>query len=299
METKNDGRNIHFEAEYRLDRVFSFNPKFISVGIQRGDENGYDYFSHIQTEYEFIYILDGDVSFYCDDTRFYAHIGDMYFIQPGQRHREVSGSPYVQFVYLKFFLYDYKGERQDRLTGVREQQIFRGVPETIKHAFLRVFEEMQSTQWGFKQIIESAITELLIFVQRQYRTKDDATQCDSVRAAVSAILDEITLNVGNTYTVAGLAKKYGLSESSLAHSFKRVTGMPLMRYINERRIQEAEYQLSSTGNTLKYIARQLGFNSVSYFKRVFKQYTGYPPDEYRRRILGVYKEKGEENNSDD
>ena len=55
MEAKNDGkRNIHFEPQYRLDRLFSFNPKFMSVGIQRGDENGYDYFSHIQTEYEFI-----------------------------------------------------------------------------------------------------------------------------------------------------------------------------------------------------------------------------------------------------
>lgn len=300
MDAKNDGkRNIHFEPQYRLDRLFSFNPKFMSVGIQRGDENGYDYFSHIQTEYEFIYMLDGDISFYCDDVRMYAHTGDMYFIQPGQRHRKLSGSPFVKFVYLKFFLYDYKGEREDKLTEKREMQLFKAVPEKIKHAFLRVFEEMQASEWGFKQIIESAITEILIFVQRQYRTKDDSIQCDSSGVAISAIMDEIALNVGNSYSVSSLAKKYNMSESSLSHSFKRVIGKPLMRYINERRMQEAEFQLSATSNTLKYIAKQLGYGSVSYFKRVFKQYTGFPPDEYRRRILGVYKEKGEREDNHD
>ncbi|MDR3318178.1 MAG: AraC family transcriptional regulator [Clostridiales bacterium] len=285
MSTKDYDRNIHFEVDkYRVDKVFGLYPKFVSVGKQSGD-CGYSYETHIQDEYEFIYMLEGNVDYYCGDKLDTACEGDMYFIQPGQRHEEHSESDPMSFIYIKFFLFDYKGDKMNNLTENVDSQIFRGVSEIIKSLFFKTFDEMQRTQFGFKQIIETAITELLIYVTRKISHNGDEIKYGSLLSIISAVAEEIELETSKNYTVGGLAKKYAVSESFLAHSFKYVIGKPIMRYINERKIREAEYLLASTSSTVKMIAASLGFCDPFHFTKVFKKQTGLCPTEYRLRLF--------------
>ena len=95
-------RNVFFQSdEYKIGRVLGLFPKFLNVGKQESDI-AYKYREHVQDEYEFIYILRGQVEYKCNGESFVAQEDDMYFIQPNQKHEEVSIKEPLEFIYIKF-----------------------------------------------------------------------------------------------------------------------------------------------------------------------------------------------------
>ena len=66
--------------------------------------------------------------------------------------------------------------------------------------------------------------------------------------------------------------------------FKKYTGISPAQYHLQLRIKKAEDMLSMTNKPIKEIAFELGFSSLFYFSRLFKQKTGVNPTELRNRI---------------
>ncbi len=54
-----------------------------------------------------------------------------------------------------------------------------------------------------------------------------------------------------------------------------------MQYITLLRIGKAKEMLWNTDKSITEIAMSIGFNSSQYFSRVFKNYVGVTPGEYR------------------
>jgi AraC-like DNA-binding protein len=80
-------------------------------------------------------------------------------------------------------------------------------------------------------------------------------------------------------TLAGVA---GLSRHHFSREFARATGLPPVRYVREARCERAAVLLTTTGLSVKEIADRCGFESSSYFCRVFRASTGMSPAEYRK-----------------
>ena len=81
--------------------------------------------------------------------------------------------------------------------------------------------------------------------------------------------------------VSELAEKFGFSESTIMHSFKKKYGVSIMRYIIDRRLQEAQFQLEILNDSIQKIASITGFSSLQYFHKCFKKKFGVTPQEYR------------------
>lgn len=79
-----------------------------------------------------------------------------------------------------------------------------------------------------------------------------------------------------------LAAALGMSYSSLRARFKSATGTTPHRYVLQARVVRARALLSDTDLPLKTIADQLGYRSVYYFCRQFRQQAGAAPGAYRR-----------------
>jgi AraC-like DNA-binding protein len=62
--------------------------------------------------------------------------------------------------------------------------------------------------------------------------------------------------------------------------------MTLVEYIHSIRINTAKKLLQQSKMYVDDICYECGFNSVSFFNRKFKRYTGMTPMEYRRRFGG-------------
>lgn len=285
LREENAQRNVFFHSdEYKIGRVLGLFPKFLSVGKQESDIV-YKYQEHVQDEYEFIYILKGAVEYKCNGESFVAKADDMYFIQPGQRHEETSIKEPLEFIYVKFFLYNYRGVRTDTFLQELALQKFEKPGRGLRTKFVKIFEEMQNKELGFKQIVENGIIEILVDAMRILKmNQSEKISHSSVDDVIALIIEDIAMNVQKNYTVEEIAKTYGISKSSLHHSFKKQTGLPFKDYVNRVKIREAEYQLTVTDKTVTHISWLLGFSNVYYFCRLFKKYKGITPTEFRKRI---------------
>jgi len=57
-----------------------------------------------------------------------------------------------------------------------------------------------------------------------------------------------------------------------------------MVYLKTIRLQNAKKMLSAKELSITQVARQCGFNSVSYFTKLFKEYFNETPKEFMRRM---------------
>lgn len=80
-----------------------------------------------------------------------------------------------------------------------------------------------------------------------------------------------------------LAKAYHYNEKYLGRLFKKQTGMAFHEYLNEKRLEYAKKLLQERQGSVMDAALQSGFNSVTYFNRLFKQRYGITPTEYRNK----------------
>lgn len=77
-----------------------------------------------------------------------------------------------------------------------------------------------------------------------------------------------------------MAADIGTNSSCLSRVFHEETGKTITDYMNEIRIEAAKKMLAE-GYALKEIADKSGFKNYTYFLRIFKDYTGMTPKEYR------------------
>lgn len=91
--------------------------------------------------------------------------------------------------------------------------------------------------------------------------------------------------VGNP--VAQMVRHSGLPERTFKRRFKAATGYAPVEYVQALRIEEAKQQLESTGAPIDSIARDVGYEDPTFFRRLFKRRTGVTPARYRQRFRSV------------
>jgi AraC-like DNA-binding protein len=119
-------------------------------------------------------------------------------------------------------------------------------------------------------------------VERPWRVADLPRPPQPDRRSLLAQLDEaLLLDLSAPPAVAELARRLGMSASSLAHRLRAETGWTVVNRTRSLRIAEAQRQLvADPARPLKALAHHLGFSSPQYFIRVFREVTGMTPREF-------------------
>jgi AraC-like DNA-binding protein len=89
-------------------------------------------------------------------------------------------------------------------------------------------------------------------------------------------------NFKSMHAVTEYANRLGLSPKSLTKHFQKIGVKTPSDYIKNRIILEAKRLLVYTGNSVKQIAFDLGFNDPAYFTRFFKKQTSQSPLQFRK-----------------
>lgn len=109
---------------------------------------------------------------------------------------------------------------------------------------------------------------------------------DAAAAIPSKILDSINyiqLHLAEKLSVAQLSKRVNLNEDHFSRLFLRFTSKRPAAYIYTKRIERAQYLSATTGYSFAEIAEKTGFETVTYFARVFKKVTTLTPGEYKKK----------------
>ena len=78
-------------------------------------------------------------------------------------------------------------------------------------------------------------------------------------------------------TVAALAQRCALSETAFRDLFRRCTGKPPKRFIDERKVEQVESLRAAHDLTITDAARACGFRDPAYFFKLYKRLYGRAP----------------------
>jgi AraC-like DNA-binding protein len=90
-------------------------------------------------------------------------------------------------------------------------------------------------------------------------------------------------NFQNKIYLKEVADLIYLTESNFCKFFKKATGKTYSDYVNEIRINEASRLLIQSDKTISQISFECGFETLSYFNRVFLNKKGITPSLHRKR----------------
>lgn len=102
------------------------------------------------------------------------------------------------------------------------------------------------------------------------------------------ICDYVNEHLAEPLTLEQVSEEAGFSKYHFAHLFRDFMGVPFYRYLNQKRIMNAQKLLADPDCSVTEAAIQSGFSSISSFNRMFRQIKGCTPSKYREIYLNSY-----------
>lgn len=112
-----------------------------------------------------------------------------------------------------------------------------------------------------------------------------SNNADPIPSKILDAIRYIQLNLHENLTVAHLARRANLNEDYFSRLFFRYTGQRPLTYLHEKRIERAQYLIATTSLPFTEVTEKTGFESLSYFAKIFKKVTSLTPGQYRQQNL--------------
>lgn len=93
---------------------------------------------------------------------------------------------------------------------------------------------------------------------------------------------------GSLGTIEELGRITGMGKRTLERRFKAATGETPLKYLHRLRVEAAKRMMETENLTFDEITYRVGYESVSYFRRIFTQICHISPKAYRRKWGQVY-----------
>lgn len=111
----------------------------------------------------------------------------------------------------------------------------------------------------------------------------DSEQKSGNLKKLQPLRDYLDKNYMNPVTLEDMSGVMGISPQHLCRLFRQAFNMRPFEYVTQFRLQKAKEILAGADTPLlAAVASRTGFNDVSYFCAVFKEYEGMTPVEFRR-----------------
>jgi AraC-like DNA-binding protein len=120
----------------------------------------------------------------------------------------------------------------------------------------------------------SAVLEHLAMPERTVGGEDER---------IRALIRDLAAAPAERASVADLAARAHMGETSFRAAFTRTMGMAPRRYLEERRVEHAARALAETDRPVAEISRAVGYDDPYHFSRVFRRVKGLSPRQYRRQ----------------
>ena len=241
---------------------------------------------HTHDFYEFLIISEGSLTNLINNEETVMEQGDMMIIPPDVPHS---------------FLLDQKCIHRDVMVSkplFLETCAFLDVDGTfllgkkicVSHEALKVIEQLLSTYVANDDLLirakeERAIVAHLISLSLFPAVSDAQTTADFKTQCVSIVGEKFV--APNAIQI--ICDYFHYNQSYMCEKFKRVFGVTMTDYINELRIARAAYLLSVSSYSLREICDSIGFNSLSYFNKLFKEKYVVSPAKYRKQYVSSAK----------
>lgn len=231
-------------------------------------------------EYQVNYITEGKGMLELRSGSFPVKEGSVLLIRPDQWHRY---KPIKETGWKEHYL-GFKGNFTHSIfTGndfEREQSVFHiGFQDKVMQSMYDIITLVRDEKPGYQQVCSGLVIHILgliLFFNRNKNYNGGGIE-NTIQKACLVIRERLNRNLN----VEDLAEELDVGYSLFRKAFRKYTGLSPVQYHLSLRLKQAHYLLSNTPMSIKEIAFRLGFCSVYYFSKLFKEKTGTTPGEYR------------------
>ena len=157
---------------------------------------------------------------------------------------------------------------------IDQSKAFRGLFDTVFHQI--TYEKVEfSTLRGVIELFERLCDTAPITA--------DLSPSEPVSEKVRAMIEWTQAHLFEHISIEEAAAQLHYSKYHFCRLFKEETGVSYVKYVNNLKIAEATAMLRE-GRGATYCCVALGFGSLAYFAKLFKDVTGYTTSEYKRMI---------------
>ncbi|MEL6636702.1 MAG: AraC family transcriptional regulator [Bacteroidota bacterium] len=156
------------------------------------------------------------------------------------------------------------------------------IHQIIQRLLFLFTENHPSKDFFVDNMLRELIVRILQSETRKIYTEQALQLSSSNRLAF--IVDYIRRHLDHPLTVETLSQKAHMSASNFHRVFKNELGISPIDFINNERIKLATSLLRDPNKKIKEIYLECGFNSLSYFNRVFKRQHKLSPREYQSQM---------------
>ncbi|WP_028562196.1 AraC family transcriptional regulator [Paenibacillus pinihumi] len=251
---------------------------------------------HSHAEYEIYYFHEGSCRYLIGDQIYELEPGDLIIMHGMTLHcaNMSPGKPYVRSICHFDPVY------------VQEMMMIPGRIDVTEP-----FRRLQNARLQLEGTGREAAEELLLKMNASNRPHDPAsyfrfhlqfyellvliyTECKQLSRPAPAhtseklehvqrIISFIEAHYMEDIHLSDMEEALHLNRQYLSKLFKEVTGTTIFTYLFERRINQSRILITMNPEMkLTDISYQIGFKHPAHFSRVFKQYIGVSPDQYRR-----------------
>lgn len=141
----------------------------------------------------------------------------------------------------------------------------------------------EGKHWGCRT--RAWLIELLFLLTEVTRQTGSRVLLPPVAATheVEPILEFLVHRYHEPLSLEQIARACGTNRTTLNLRFRQATGMTVLGYVGQMRIQVAQALLQDTKLPVSEVAGRVGYENLSHFGRLFKRVTGKTPSEYRIR----------------
>ena len=243
---------------------------------------------------ELYFLVKGEREYFIEDRFFKIGEGDLVLIPKGQLHR-TGGKGATRY------LIQFSNEFLARFfTPAATGQLLTGGPtvfrpdDALKDRLGVVFNTLlgEYHKVGYTaseesdRVLAGYLYEILFSMMHSANGYTTEAYAD---ARIAKIIKYINENYNHITDIEEIANHFFISKYHLCRIFNKNLGIPLVTYLNTIKIREATAMMKRGSYNLTEIAMECGFNSSSYFCKVFKNEKGISPTEYRKQLRSQVK----------
>ncbi len=257
-------------------------------------EKGFSLYPHIHREFEFLVMKKGNGKMYIDGAEYDIKAGHAIFINSEELHVGVKTDEETAEFFAVVFAPEMFGNfGEDVIMNkyvwpvmnrkVKFPRVYTGSAvwqRNVQNLLESIHEAHDFAEEGFELKIKSLLMQIwqICFTQSEQGIGNSDRTIEDMKKVFLYIKEEYA----SPLSLEDMASKVNMSREYFCRRFSELMHMTPFEYLLRVRVENSCRLLQGTDMTIGEIATECGFNSFSYFAKIFKRFIGCTPREYRR-----------------
>lgn len=241
---------------------------------------GLDFTSHVHDEIEIVLMISGTADLCCDGKTYKLHSGDLAAVFPNRTHgyeHTENCEAYIAIAkssVLSFFGNGFVNPESPVITPDKDSfekilSLFRSAEKVHKETVPYKQEKLNA----YVMLITAEFLPLFKFIPSD-RKEHPVASVD--------IFSYCNRNFDGDITLDSTAEALNISKYHIMRIFRKNFNTTFKSYIDGLRIDKAKELLITSDKSVTDISILCGFNTIRSFNRIFLQFTGLSPSDWRK-----------------